>query len=96
MRRNRQGVGSPERLADVVQEWKDAGIDGLNVNWVTSPESFEDFADGLAPELRRRGLLKTENEPGTLRQKLFGTGDRLDERHPVSVLRIEVVRKVAE
>ncbi|MFT4111612.1 LLM class flavin-dependent oxidoreductase [Silvibacterium sp.] len=82
-RRNRQIVGSPERIADVLQEWKDAGIDGVNVSYVISPKSFEDFADGLAPELRKRGLLKEEYRPGTLRQKFFGQGDYLNDRHPL-------------
>jgi len=82
-RRNRQIVGCPERLADELQKWKDAGVDGINVTYVISPGSFEDFSDGLAPELRKLGLLKTEYRPGTLRQKLFGDGDRLPADHPI-------------
>ncbi|WP_437882356.1 LLM class flavin-dependent oxidoreductase [Pseudomonas sp. LRF_L74] len=83
-RRNRQIVGSPERLADELQKWKDAGVDGINVTPVISPGSFADFSDGLAPELRKRGLLKQHYRPGTLRQKLFGEGDRLATDHPVA------------
>lgn len=55
----------------------------LNVTHVISPGSYEDFADGLAPELRKRGLLKTEYRPGTLREKLYGQGDRLKADHPI-------------
>ncbi|MBW1248820.1 LLM class flavin-dependent oxidoreductase [Pseudomonas tolaasii] len=83
-RRNRQIVGCPERLADELQKWKDAGVDGINVTYVISPGSFEDFSDGLAPELRKRGLLKQHYRPGTLRQKMFGNGDRLATDHPVA------------
>ncbi|MEJ2899686.1 hypothetical protein [Acinetobacter sp. NS-4] len=82
--RNRQLVGCPERLADVLQTWKDSGVDGINVTHVISPGSYEDFADGLAPELRKHGLLKTEYLPGTLREKLYGQGDRLKTNHPIS------------
>lgn len=82
-RRNRQLVGCPEHLADILQTWKDAGVDGINVTHVISPGSYEDFADGLAPELRKRGLLKTEYRAGTLREKLYGHGSRLNTDHPI-------------
>jgi FMN-dependent oxidoreductase (nitrilotriacetate monooxygenase family) len=74
-------VGTPEQIADGLQEWKDAGVDGINViNWVI-PGSFQEFADKVLPVLRERGLAKTEYQEGTLRKKLFGH-DRLPESHP--------------
>ncbi|CAM5686316.1 monooxygenase [Streptomyces purpurascens] len=76
-------AGVPERIADELERWRDAGVDGVNLAYVTSPGTFTDFADQLAPVLQKRGLLKTAYEEGTLRQKLFGRGDRL----PTSIRR---------
>ncbi|MET0303084.1 MAG: LLM class flavin-dependent oxidoreductase [Microbacteriaceae bacterium] len=74
-------VGTPEQIADRLAEWRDAGVDGINVmNWVL-PDSFEDFVDGVIPELQDRGLAQREYTPGTLRKKLFGY-DQLPEDHP--------------
>ncbi|MGA5358399.1 LLM class flavin-dependent oxidoreductase [Streptomyces purpurascens] len=77
-------AGVPERIADELERWRDAGVDGVNLAYVTSPGTFTDFADQLAPVLQKRGLLKTAYEEGTLRQKLFGRGDRLPTSHPAA------------
>jgi hypothetical protein len=74
--------------------WADAGVDGINVMYVTTPGTFADFADHLAPVLRDRGLLKREYATGTLRGKLFGTGARLSPRHPGAAYRREVPQPV--
>lgn len=82
-RRNSRIVGTPESIADQLEKWHAAGVDGINVmNWVL-PGSFEEFADSVLPVLRRRGLAQDEYAPGPLRQKLFGT-PLLNERHPAA------------
>ena len=79
--RNNRIVGTPVQIADQLEQWQTAGVDGINViNWVI-PGSFEEFAQKVLPVLRERGLAQSEYAPGTLRQKLFGT-DRLPETHP--------------
>ncbi|UQE74774.1 NtaA/DmoA family FMN-dependent monooxygenase [Gordonia sp. PP30] len=79
-------VGTPEQIADRLEQWQRAGVDGINViNWVI-PGSFEEFAAKVIPVLRERGLAQTEYAPGTLRRKLFGD-DRLSARHPASAYR---------
>jgi long-chain alkane monooxygenase len=75
-------VGTPEQIADALEQWQDAGIDGVNIRYITTPGSFEDFIDHALPELRRRGLAQTEYSPGTLRDKIFGDGPTLLDRHP--------------
>nr|WP_276612070.1 NtaA/DmoA family FMN-dependent monooxygenase [Kineococcus vitellinus] len=76
-------VGTPEQIADQLEVWRAAGVDGVNVvNWVI-PGSFAEFADQVLPELRRRGLAQAEYREGPLRQKLFGS-PRLNERHPAA------------
>ncbi|MDI3329442.1 MAG: NtaA/DmoA family FMN-dependent monooxygenase [Micrococcus sp.] len=77
-------AGTPEQIADALQEWQDAGIDGINLINHTIPGSYAEFIEAVLPELQRRGLAQTEYAPGTLRQKLFGRGDRLPERHPAA------------
>jgi FMN-dependent oxidoreductase (nitrilotriacetate monooxygenase family) len=76
-------VGTPEQIADVLERWRDAGVDGINViNWVI-PGSFAEFADEVLPVLRERGLAQAEYAEGPLRQKLFGA-PRLNDRHPAA------------
>ncbi|WP_369226273.1 NtaA/DmoA family FMN-dependent monooxygenase [Streptomyces sp. R39] len=76
-------VGTPEQIADTVELWQAAGVDGINViNWVI-PGSFQEFADKVLPVLRERGLAQREYGEGTLRRKLFGQ-DRLSGRHPAA------------
>lgn len=74
-------AGTPDQIADQLEEWQGAGIDGVNVmNW-RLPGSYLEFNERILPTLQRRGLAKTEYRPGTLRQKIFGR-DRLPENHP--------------
>ncbi|MBO9550422.1 LLM class flavin-dependent oxidoreductase [Pseudomonas sp.] len=83
-------VGSARTVADQLQEWVDeTGVDGFNLASVVAPETFEAVVDLLVPELQARGLFKRAYEPGTLRNKLFGRGDRLAGTHPAAVLRRE-------
>ena len=81
-------VGSPETVADLLQEWvEDTDVDGFNLAYVVSHESFVDVVELLVPELQKRGVYKTEYQPGTLREKLFGDGARLPPAHPGSQYR---------
>lgn len=76
-------VGTPEQIADSLERWRQAGVDGVNVIYITLPGTYADFIDHVAPVLRDRGLMQREYRPGTLREKLFpGRGPRLNDRHP--------------
>lgn len=75
-------VGDAQQVADELQSWiTDTGVDGFNLSRTVVPESYEDFIDLVIPELQDRGLYKTAHAEGTLRQRLFGEGDRLPARH---------------
>jgi long-chain alkane monooxygenase len=74
-------TGTPAQIADRLEEWAAAGVDGVNLMYSTTPGTFEDFIEYVAPELQRRGLMQREYRPGTFREKLFGTGPYLPERH---------------
>jgi alkanesulfonate monooxygenase len=77
-------VGSPSQVADTLMAWVAAtGVDGFNLAYAVTPESFTDFVDLIVPELQRRGVYKTDYRPGTLREKLFEPGRaRLPANHP--------------
>jgi FMN-dependent oxidoreductase (nitrilotriacetate monooxygenase family) len=81
-------VGTPEQLADTFQEWVRAGVDGFNLAYAITPDTFTDFIEGVVPVLQRRGLMQTEYGEGTLREKLFGKGHaRLRDPHPAAQYR---------
>ena len=64
-------IGTPGDIADVMQEWFEAGAcDGFNITPATLPGGGEDFVALVVPELQRRELFRTEYEGSTLRQNL--------------------------
>ncbi|HXD28651.1 MAG TPA: NtaA/DmoA family FMN-dependent monooxygenase [Arthrobacter sp.] len=79
--------GTPEQIADELERWQDAGIDGVNIINQVLPGSYTDFIDGVLPELRVRGLAQTEYAPGTLREKVFGRKPTLEATHPAAAWR---------
>ncbi|UPK97132.1 hypothetical protein LCI18_008067 [Fusarium solani-melongenae] len=75
-------VGSPTTVADRLEEFVAAGATGFNILTMGIPDTFEDFCKFVAPELRKRGLMREEYTPGTLREKMFpGAGPWVNERH---------------
>ena len=64
-------VGTPATIADEMERWLyEEGSDGFNVMFPYLPEGLDDFVDTVVPELRRRGLFRTEYEGKTLRENL--------------------------
>ncbi|MCK8784266.1 LLM class flavin-dependent oxidoreductase [Roseomonas sp. NAR14] len=64
-------VGTPEQIADGLQEWFEAGAaDGFNVMPPWFPGPFDDFVEQVVPILQRRGLFRREYEGTTLREHL--------------------------
>jgi alkanesulfonate monooxygenase len=72
-----------------LQSWiAETDVDGFNLAYAVTPESFSDFVELIVPELQRRGVYKREYRPGTLREKLYGVGRaRLPENHPAAAYR---------
>jgi len=63
-------------------------VDGFNLAYATLPGSFEDFMDGVMPELQKRGRVQPECGEGTLREKLFPHRDvRMQAPHPAAICR---------
>jgi FMN-dependent oxidoreductase (nitrilotriacetate monooxygenase family) len=65
-------TGSPERIADVIEQWYELGVDGLNLVYAVTPGTFADFIEAVVPILQRRGLVQSAYRTGTLREKVFG------------------------
>jgi FMN-dependent oxidoreductase (nitrilotriacetate monooxygenase family) len=64
-------VGTPEQIADGLEEWFLAGAaDGFNVMPPWFPGAFDDFVDQVVPILQRRGLFREEYTGTTLREHL--------------------------
>ena len=81
-------VGSPQTVADELVAWVEAtDLDGFNLAYAVTPETFSDIVELLIPELQRRGLFKKEYRSGTLREKLFAKGPRLGTTHPAHAYR---------
>jgi alkanesulfonate monooxygenase len=83
-------VGAPDEVAEALIAWVDeTDVDGFNLAYAVTPESFADFVDLVVPELQRRGRYKQDYAPGTLREKLYGPGRaRLGADHPAARFRI--------
>jgi N-acetyl-S-(2-succino)cysteine monooxygenase len=63
--------GTPQEIADQLEErFVGEGADGFNVMPPSLPSSLDDFAQLVVPELRRRGLFRSEYEGPTLRENL--------------------------
>jgi FMN-dependent oxidoreductase (nitrilotriacetate monooxygenase family) len=64
-------VGTPQHIADQMQEWFENGAaDGFNVMPPVLPQSLDEFVELVIPELQRRGLFRTAYEGRTLRENL--------------------------
>ncbi|WP_308738138.1 LLM class flavin-dependent oxidoreductase [Sorangium atrum] len=67
-RGHRTFTGTPEQVAETIEEWFTQGAaDGFNVMPPLLPSGLEAFAEHVVPILQRRGLFRTEYEGTTLR-----------------------------
>lgn len=68
-RGHNQVIGTPERIADVMQEWFEAGAaDGFNLIPYLIPGQLALFTEHVVPILQQRGLFRGEYEGSTLRE----------------------------
>lgn len=73
-RGHRVVAGTPERIADEIQLWFENGAaDGFNIMPPVLPDGLTVFVDHVVPELRSRGLFRTEYTGRTLREN-YGLG----------------------
>ncbi|OMF23841.1 nitrilotriacetate monooxygenase [Paenibacillus sp. FSL H8-0548] len=66
-----QFVGTPEKLADLMQHWfEEYGCDGFNIMAPVLPGGLDDFVDQVVPILQQRGLFRKDYTGNTLREHL--------------------------
>ncbi len=64
-------AGTPEQLADAIQERYDAGVlDVIGLGGLDDPRNRDFLLEGLLPELRRRGIVGSDYVGETLRDNL--------------------------
>ena len=63
-------AGTAVGLADLLQEWHDAGLSGFRLRPAALPHDLVQITDRLVPELRRRCLFRARYEADTLRGRL--------------------------
>jgi FMN-dependent oxidoreductase (nitrilotriacetate monooxygenase family) len=62
-------AGTPEQVADLIEEWfVDGAADGFNIMPPLLPSMLDVFSAEVIPLLQRRGLFRTEYEGTTLRE----------------------------
>jgi FMN-dependent oxidoreductase (nitrilotriacetate monooxygenase family) len=67
-RGHRTFAGTPEQVADTIEEWSAAAAaDGFNVMPAALPSGLETFVEHVIPILQKRGLARTEYAGTTLR-----------------------------
>jgi len=68
-RGHRTFTGTPEQVADAIEEWSEAGAaDGFNIMPAVLPSGLTSFVDKVVPILRERGLFRHDYEGTTLRE----------------------------
>ncbi|BDX32830.1 FMNH2-utilizing oxygenase [Mycobacterium antarcticum] len=63
-------AGTPTELADLLQQWHEAGADGFRLRPATLPHDLRQVTNALVPELQSRGLFRTAYPGSTLRETL--------------------------
>ncbi|MFE9681686.1 LLM class flavin-dependent oxidoreductase [Streptomyces sp. NPDC006285] len=65
--------GTPEQVADAIEEWFTLGAaDGFNIMPAVLPSGLDTFADHVVPILRSRGLLREEYGPRQTLRARYG------------------------
>jgi hypothetical protein len=68
-RGHRTFSGTPEQVADAIQEWFEKGAaDGFNIMPPVLPSGLDAFVDHVIPILRSRGLFRLQYTGHTLRE----------------------------
>ncbi|MFC6084513.1 LLM class flavin-dependent oxidoreductase [Sphaerisporangium aureirubrum] len=62
--------GTPQRLADLLLDWRESGLDGFRLRPGTLPHDLSAVTRGLVPELQARGAFRRAYETADLRGRL--------------------------
>ncbi|VVP40142.1 hypothetical protein PS880_04798 [Pseudomonas fluorescens] len=66
-------VGGPETVADLLQEWvEETDVDGFNLAYALTHETFIDAVELLVPELQKRGCTRPTMRRGPCARSCLG------------------------
>jgi len=81
-------VGTPDKIADWIEDWKGLGADGFNIAELEHSGTVRDFVEMVVPELQNRGLFRKEYEYSNLRSRLYQRNQpHLPQDHPARHLK---------
>jgi FMN-dependent oxidoreductase (nitrilotriacetate monooxygenase family) len=82
-------TGTPTEVADEMERYvEETGVDGFLVEpTFGGVPSYQNFVDLVIPELRSRGRIRPLVEGQSLRDRLFGDGPRVNDRHRAAARR---------
>jgi alkanesulfonate monooxygenase SsuD/methylene tetrahydromethanopterin reductase-like flavin-dependent oxidoreductase (luciferase family) len=63
-------TGTPDQLAALLLDWREAGLDGFRLRPAVLPHDLEQITRGLVPALQARGAFRTGYAERTLRARL--------------------------
>jgi alkanesulfonate monooxygenase SsuD/methylene tetrahydromethanopterin reductase-like flavin-dependent oxidoreductase (luciferase family) len=63
-------TGSAADLADLLQDWEQAGLSGFRLRPAVIPDDLTAITGSLVPELQRREAFRRAPDGGTLRERL--------------------------
>jgi FMN-dependent oxidoreductase (nitrilotriacetate monooxygenase family) len=83
-------TGTSEQVADEMERYAEqTDVDGFLIEpTFGGVASYQEFVDLVVPELRERGRIKSLEKGQTLRDRLFGTGPRVNDRHRAATHRV--------
>lgn len=75
----RVATGTAAEIADLIAEWREAGIEGVRLRPLAQPADVTAIAEELLPELRRRGIADEEAAaPHPSLRERFGLGEAIN------------------
>ncbi|PQP23376.1 LLM class flavin-dependent oxidoreductase [Rhodococcus opacus] len=80
-------IGTPEQIADYIEEWWVADVnDGFMLMPTHYPSGFRDFVEQVIPLLKGRGIVQRDYGEGTLRERLVLPKQQFAQRHPAEAV----------
>ncbi len=80
-------IGTPQQIADYMEEWWLADVnDGFMLMPTHFPSGFRDFVEQVVPLLQERGVVQRDYGGGTLRERLRLPQQQFAQRYPAETV----------
>ncbi|WP_460775684.1 NtaA/DmoA family FMN-dependent monooxygenase [Microbacterium sp. GXF7504] len=75
-------VGAPATVAAMIEDYvRSTDVDGFLVEPYITPGTYDEFIKLVMPELDARGMIRHVESATSLRDRIFGEGDRIADSH---------------